>query len=84
MKDERNQDREKDILKDITAEIIDIKFVSQTSSRIVVEVKLKYSEIILKNGKVISQTTIEPFLNVKYILGFSNRSWKLADYISGV
>ncbi len=84
LKDERNQDIKKDVLKDISTEIIDIKFVSQTSSRIVVEVKMKYSEIILKNGKVISQTTIEPFLNVKYILGFSNKSWKLADYISGV
>ena len=25
-----------------------------------------------------------PFLKVKYILGFSNNSWKLVDYISGV
>ena len=82
--DERNQDIKKNILRDISTEILDIKFITQTSSRIVVEVKLKYSERILKNGKVISETSIDPFLNVKYILGFTNKSWKLADYISGV
>ena len=82
--DERTQDIKNNILRDISTEILDIKFITQTSSRIVVEVKLKYAERILKNGKVISETTIDPFLNVKYILGFTNKAWKLADYISGV
>ncbi len=84
LQEERNQDIKQNVLKDITTEILDIKFLSQTSSRIVVEVSLKYNERILKNGKLVSETSIEPFLKVKYILGFTNKSWKLVDYISGV
>ena len=46
---------------------------------------LKYTEKILKtNGDLINETTFEPFLKVKYILGFSNKSWKLVDFVSGL
>ena len=56
---------------------------SQTSSRIVALAELKYEERILKNsGELVNETSFNP-LKVKYILGFSNKSWKLVDFISG-
>ena len=58
---------------------------TQTASRISVLVDLKYTEKILKtDGELINETTFTPFLKVRYILGFSNNSWKLVDFISGV
>ena len=65
--------------------IENIVLLTQTASRISVSVDLKYTEKILnKDGKLINETSFTPFLKVKYILGFSNNSWKLVDYISGV
>ena len=85
LKNERQQDIKNNITKDIKTEVQDIEFLSQSSSRISVSVKLKYSEkIINANGELISETSFKPFLKVKYILGFSNKSWKLVDYVSGV
>jgi len=85
LNNERQEDIKNNITKNIKAEIQNIEFLSQSPSRISVSVRLKYSEKIIKtNGEVISETNFKPFLNVKYILGFSNKSWKLVDYVSGV
>ena len=82
---ERQLDIQKGIYKNINTNIENIVILSQTASRISVSVDLKYSEKILKaDGELINETTFSPFLKVKYILGFSNNSWKLVDYISGV
>jgi len=85
LKNERQQDIKNNITKDIKTEVQDIEFLSQSPSRISVSVKLNYSEkIINANGELVSETSFKPFLKVKYILGFSNKSWKLVDYVSGV
>ena len=85
LKKERQLDIQKGIYKNISTNIENILLLSQTSSRIAVSVDLKYTEKILKtDGELINETTFTPFLKVKYILGFSNNSWKLVDYISGV
>ena len=82
---ERQLDIQKGIYKNINTNIENIVLLTQTASRISVSVDLKYTEKILKtNGELINETTFTPFLKVKYILGFSNNSWKLVDYISGV
>ncbi len=82
---ERESDIQKGIYKNINTNIENIALLTQTASRITVSVDLKYTEKILKtNGEVINETTFTPILKVKYILGFSNNSWKLVDYISGV
>ena len=85
LKKERELDVQKGIYKNINTNIENIVLLTQTASRISVSVDLKYTEKILKtNGELINETTFTPFLKVKYILGFSNNSWKLVDYISGV
>ncbi len=85
LKKERELDIQKGIYKSINTSIENIVLLTQTASRISVSVDLKYSEKILKtDGGLINETTFTPFLKVKYILGFSNNSWKLVDYISGV
>ena len=82
---ERQLDIQKGIYKNINTNIENIVLLTQTASRISVSVDLKYTEKIFKtNGEMINETTFTPFLKVKYILGFSNNSWKLVDYISGV
>ncbi len=82
---ERQLDIKKGIYKNINTNIENIVLLTQTASRISVSVDLKYKEKILKtDGELINETTFTPFLKVKYILGFSNNSWKLVDYISGV
>ena len=82
---ERQLDIQKEIYKNIKTNIENIVLLSQTASRISVLVDLKYTEkIFKKDGELINETTFAPFLKVKYILGFSNNSWKLVDYISGV
>ena len=82
---ERKLDIQKGIYKNINTNIENIELLTQTASRIAVSVDLKYTEKILKiDGELINETTFTPFLKVKYILGFSNNSWKLVDYISGV
>ena len=82
---ERQLDIQKGIYKNINTNIENIVLLTQTASRISVSVDLKYTEKILKtDGELINETTFTPFLKVKYILGFSNNSWKLVDYISGV
>ena len=85
LKKERQDDIQKGIYKNINTNIQRIELLSQTASRIAVSVELKYTEKIFKtNGDLINETTFTPFLKVKYILGVSNKSWKLVDYISGV
>ncbi len=82
---ERQLDIQKGIYRNINTNIENIILLSQTASRIAVSIDLKYKEKILKtDGELINETTFTPFLKVKYILGFSNNSWKLVDYISGV
>ena len=82
--EERQKDIKKGIYKEINSQIRDIVFESQTSSRIVVLVELNYLERIIKNsGEFVNETSLDP-LKVKYILGFSNKSWKLVDFISGL
>jgi len=47
-------------------------------------VELNYLERIVKNsGEFVNETSLNP-LKVKYILGFSNKSWKLVDFVSGL
>ena len=82
--DERENDIKKGIYKEINSQIRKIEFESQTSSRIVVFVELNYLERIIKNsGELVNETSLSP-LKVKYILGFSNKSWKLVDFVSGL
>ena len=82
--EERQNDIKKEIYKEINSQIQKIDLVSQTSSRIVVLVELNYLERIIKNsGEFINETSLNP-LKVKYILGFSNQSWKLVDFVSGL
>ena len=80
-----NNDRRSDINNNITriinTEIISLEYLSKSSSRISVLAKLKYSEKILNNkGDVLNTTTFNPFLKVKYILGYSKNSWKLVEH----
>ena len=81
---ERQKDIKKGIYKEINSQILKIDLESQTSSRIVVLVELNYLERIVKNsGEFVNETSLTP-LKVKYILGFSNKSWKLVDFVSGL
>ena len=81
---ERQADIEKGIYKNINSKILEISVTSQTSSRIVALVELNYLEKTLSNsGEIINESSLSP-LKVKYILGFSKKSWKLADFISGI
>ena len=82
--EERQDDIKKGIYKEINSQIRKIDLESQTSSRIVVLVELNYLERIIKNsGEFVNETSLIP-LKVKYILGFSNNSWKLVDFVSGL
>ncbi len=82
--EERQNDIKKGIYKEINSQILKIDLESQTSSRIVVLVELNYLEKIIKNsGEFVNETSLTP-LKVKYILGFSNKSWKLVDFVSGL
>ena len=82
--EERQNDIQKAIYKEINSQILKIDLESQTSSRIVVLVELDYLERIIKNsGEFVNETSFNP-LKVKYILGFSNKSWKLVDFVSGL
>ncbi len=82
--EERQNDIKKGIYKEINSQIRKIDLESQNSSRIVVLVELNYLERILKNsGELVNETSLNP-LKVKYILGFSNKSWKLIDFVSGL
>ena len=82
--EERQDDIKKGIYKEINSQIRKIDLESQTSSRIVVLVELNYVEKIIKNsGELVNETSLTP-LKVKYILGFSKKSWKLVDFISGL
>ncbi len=82
--EERQNDIKKGIYKEINSQIRKIDLESQTSSRIVVLVELNYLERLVKNsGEFVNETSLNP-LKVKYILGFSNKSWKLVDFVSGL
>jgi len=82
--EERQNDIKKGIYKEINSQILKIDLESQSSSRIVVLVQLNYLERILKNsGEFVNETSLTP-LKVKYILGYSNKSWKLVDFVSGL
>ena len=82
--EERKNDIKKEIYKKINAQVRKINLESQTSSRIVALVELDYLERIFKDsGEFINETSLSP-LKVKYILGFSNKSWKLVDFVSGL
>jgi len=82
--EERQNDIKKGIYKKINSQIRKIDLESQTSSRIVVLVELNYLERIVNNsGEFVNETSLNP-LKVKYILGFSNKSWKLVDFVSGL
>jgi curved DNA-binding protein CbpA len=81
---ERQNDIKKGIYKEINSQIRKIDLESQTSSRIVVLVELNYLERIVKNsGEFVNETSLTP-LKVRYIFGFSNKSWKLVDFVSGL
>ena len=82
--EERQNDVKKGIYKEINSKILKIDLESQNSSRIVVLVDLNYLEKIVKNsGEFVNETSLTP-LKVKYIFGFSNKSWKLVDFVSGL
>ncbi len=82
--EERQNDIKKGIYKEINSQIRKIDLESQSSSRIVVLVELNYLERVVKNsGEFVNETSLNP-LKVKYILGFSNKSWKLVDFVSGL
>jgi len=82
--EEREKDIKKGIYKEINSQISKIDLESQNSSRIVVLVELNYLERIQKNsGELVNETSLTP-LKVKYILGFSNKSWRMIDFVSGL
>ncbi len=81
---DRQKDIKKGVYQEISSQIQEIVLRSQTSSRIVAVAELKYSERIFKNsGELVNEISINP-LEVRYILGFSNKTWKLVDFVSGV
>ena len=81
--EERKNDSKKGIYKEINSQIRRIELESQTSSRIVALVELNYLEKIIKDsGELVNETSLNP-LKVRYIFGYSNKSWKLVDFISG-
>ncbi len=81
---DRQKNIKKGVYQEISSQIQEIMLRSQTSSRIVAIAELKYSERIFKNsGELVNEISINP-LKVKYILGFSNKSWKLVDFVSGL
>jgi len=85
LKEERANDLKKNITKIINTEIKSVEYLTQSSSRVSVLAKMKYSEKILNNnGEVVNKTTFTPFLKVKYILGYADKSWKLVEYVSGI
>ncbi len=85
LNEERSNDLKKNITRTINTEIQSLEYLTQSSSRISVLAKLKYSEKILNNnGEIVNTTTFTPFLKVKYILGYSEKSWKLVDYVSDI
>ena len=82
--EERQKDKNKGIYKLISSEIEEIVLKSQTSSRIVAVARLEYKERIFRNsGEFVNEISFSP-LKVRYILGFSNKSWKLGDFVSGL
>ena len=82
--EEREKDKKKGIYKLISSEIEEIVLKSQTSSRIVAVARLEYKERIFRNsGEFVNEISFSP-LKVRYILGFSNKSWKLVDFVSGL
>jgi hypothetical protein len=82
--EDRQKDIKKEVYQEISSKIQEIVLKSQTSSRIVAVAELNYSEKIFKNsGALLNEISINP-LKVKYILGFSNKSWKLVDFVSGL
>ena len=82
--EQRESDIKKGIFRNIVSKIQTIEPLSQTASRIVVLAELNYLEKIRNNtGELISETSLNP-LKVKYIFGFSEKSWKLADFVSGL
>ena len=82
--EQRQDDIKKGIYKEINSQILKIDLESQTSSRIAVLVELNYLERIKKNsGELVNETSLTP-LKVRYILGFSNKKWKLVDFVSGL
>jgi len=85
LKQERSDDIKKNITKIINTEIQSLEYLTQSSSRLSVLAKLTYSEEILnQKGDVVNSTTFTPFLKVKYIFGYKEKSWKLVDYVSGM
>ena len=82
--EERKNDMKKGIYKEINSQILKIDLETQTSSRITALVELNYLERIMNNsGELVNETSLNP-LKVKYILGFSNKKWKLVDFVSGL
>ena len=82
--EDRQKDIKKGIYKEISSKVQEIVLKSQTSSRIVALAELRYNEKIIKNsGELVNEISINP-LKVRYILGFSNKKWKLVDFVSGV
>ena len=82
--EDRQKDLKKEVYQEISTEIQEIVLKSQTSSRIVALAELRYNEKIIKNsGELVNEISINP-LKVRYILGFSNKSWKLVDFVSGL
>ena len=60
------------------------KFILGKKQLRVVLAELDYLERIIRNsGELVNETSLNP-LKVKYIFGFSNKSWKLVDFISGL
>ena len=80
--EDRQKDLKKEVYKEISSQIQEIVLKSQTPSRIVAVAELKYSEKIFKNsGEFVNGMSINP-LKVRYILGFSNKSWKLVEFVT--
>ncbi|EEE39718.1 IMS domain-containing protein [Prochlorococcus marinus] len=82
--EDRQKDIKKGVYQEISSKMQEIVLKSQTSSRIVAVAELNYREKIFTNsGVLLNEISINP-LKVKYILGFSNKSWKLVDFVSGL
>ena len=82
--EDRQKDIKKGVYQEISSKMEKIVLKSQTSSRIVALAELNYREKIFKDsGELLNEISINP-LKVRYILGFSNKSWKLVDFVSGL
>ncbi len=80
--DERKKDIDNEEVKFTNFKILGTEFISKTETRIVLLANIRYFQKVKSTDGTLLSTTNLQDLDVKYILDFSNGSWKLIDFIS--